>query len=275
MQASQAFANWRKLSGISGWFSLEAAMTFALIDEVQKSNGISGNLFEIGTHHGRSAVLLANMLAPTDERLAVCDIFDQQDGNVSRSGLGDRQIFERNVGPQLPCAEALQVFACMSDKLTEDQIGRSYRFFHIDGGHNTEEALGDLRLAARTLVPGGVIALDDAFRDVWPGVTEALLRFLQEFPDFAGLAIGFNKMLFARRELVTTYRERLLDREVLAEYHIRFPWHVKQMSFAGDQILVYYIPESLKGRTIRNLSREFVNSWGNRRLPVLSRALRR
>ena len=250
-------------------------MTFALIDEVQKLNGILGDLFEVGTHHGRSAVLLANMLAPTSERLAVCDIFDQQEGNVSRSGLGDRQVFERNIGPQLPRAEALQVFACLSDKLTDDQIGRNYRFFHIDGGHNTEEALGDLRLAARTLVPGGIIALDDAFRDVWPGVTEALLRFLQEFPDFAGLAIGFNKMLFARRDYVEAYREKLLDREVLAEFHIRFPWHVKQVPLADDQVLIYYIPESLKGRTLRNLSRELAHSWGNRRQPIISRTLSR
>jgi hypothetical protein len=273
MQPSQALASWRKLSAISGWFSLEAAMTFSLIDEVQKKNAISGSVFEIGTHHGRSAVLLASMLAAQNESLAVCDIFDQQQGNVSQSGLGDRQIFEQNVVSLLPSRNALQLFACLSNELTEDQIGRGYRFFHIDGGHDTGEALGDLRLAARTLVPGGVIALDDAFRDVWPGVTEALLLFLQEFPDFVGLAVGFNKMFFTQKAYVETYRKMFLDRQVLADYQIRFPWHVKQVMFASNPILVYYVPESLKLHTLRNVSRKFVRGWGKGQLPILTRSV--
>jgi hypothetical protein len=245
-------------------------MTFALIDEVQKLNGISGSLFEIGAHHGRSAVLLASILAPAGQRLSVCDIFDQQQANVSQSGLGNRQILERNISHRLPRAEALQIFACLSNTLTEEQIGQDYRFFHIDGGHNMDEALADLRLAGRSVVRGGVIALDDAFRDVWPGVTEALLQFLREFPDFAGLAIGFNKMLFTHRDFVTTYRSMLLDREVLSEYHIRFPWHVKAVPFFEDSVLVYYIPERLKRRTLRNVTREFVRSWGKKRLPIIT-----
>ncbi|MDZ4657291.1 MAG: class I SAM-dependent methyltransferase [Bythopirellula sp.] len=275
MQVPQALASWKRLSNISGWFSFEATMMFALIDEVQKANGITGNLFEIGTHHGRSAVLLANMLAPSQEKLAVCDIFEQQGENVSHSGSGNRKIFEQNVCAQLPRTEALQVFACLSDQLTAEQIGNGYRIFHIDGGHNTHEALGDLRLAAKTLTPGGVIILDDAFRDVWPGVSEALLLFLQESPDFAGLALGFNKMLFTHRASIEIYRQKLLDRTQLAEYHIRFPWHVKQVPLAGSDVLIYYVPESLKRRSISNLSRGLAHSWGQRRLPIVTKSVSR
>lgn len=270
MQDSQALSSWKRLSPISGWFSFEAAMLFALIDEVQKNTGIKGNLFEIGTHHGRSAVLLANMLAPTEERLGICDVFDQQGDNVSHSGSGNRKIFENNVCPQLPRKDSLQVYACLSDQLSPEVIGESYRIFHIDGGHNTDEALGDLRLAAHTVVKGGVIVLDDAFRDVWPGVSEALLLFLQEFPNFAGLAVGYNKMFFTHRDMIETYRKALLSRELLSKYGISFPWHIKQVSLAGSQVLIYYVPESLKTITLRNFSRRLVRSWGNRRLPVIT-----
>lgn len=274
MQVAQALLSWKRLSSISGWFSFEAAMLFALIDEVQKTNGIGGNLFEIGTHHGRSAVLLANMLAPTAEHLGICDIFDQQGENVSHSGSGNRQVFENNVCPQLPRPDSMRVFACLSDQLDPEVIGGGYRIFHIDGGHNTDEALGDLRLAARTIVKGGVIILDDAFRDVWPGVSEALILFLREYPDMAGLAVGYNKMFFTHRDSIETYREALLDRARLAEYRIRFPAHVKQVSLADSRVLIYYVPESLKQPTLRNFSRRIIRSWGSRSLPVLTSSVK-
>lgn len=50
-------------------------MLFALIDEIQKERGIAGDLFEIGTHYGRSALCLAAMADAKHEQLGLCDLF--------------------------------------------------------------------------------------------------------------------------------------------------------------------------------------------------------
>ena len=53
-----------------------------------------------------------------------------------------------------------------------------YWFFHIDGGHNPDEALHDLHLAASSTITQAAIVIDDPLTPVWPGVAEAIFRFL-------------------------------------------------------------------------------------------------
>ena len=176
---------------IHGWFSFEAALLFAWIDEVQRQMGVSGDLFEIGVHRGRSAVLLSHMLGG-NEALGVCDLFGEQVGNVSRSGAGDRAEFNSNMRRFGKAHDRLQVFAKPSSQLSPDEIGARYRFFHIDGGHNADEALGDLRLSAACTRPEGAILIDDPFRSEWPGVTEAVIRFLDSTPECLRRGGGFQ-----------------------------------------------------------------------------------
>jgi len=52
---------------VEGWFFPIDAHLFAIFDEIQKREGIRGNLFEIGVHHGKTALFLSRMAAP-DER---------------------------------------------------------------------------------------------------------------------------------------------------------------------------------------------------------------
>jgi hypothetical protein len=75
MKPNQAEKLFRKTKKIHGWFSFEAAMLFAWIDDIQKSSGLVGDIFEIGVHHGKSAVFLGAMLDPILENLSVCDLF--------------------------------------------------------------------------------------------------------------------------------------------------------------------------------------------------------
>ncbi|HWD75957.1 MAG TPA: class I SAM-dependent methyltransferase, partial [Solirubrobacteraceae bacterium] len=171
MQPAEVRAVTRRTRGIQGWFSSEAAGLFGLLDEAQRSAGVQGDLFEIGVHHGRSAVLLSHLARP-GERLGVCDLFGAQEQNVSDSGSGDRGIFEANMAALASGFDRLDVFAMASDRLTPEQLGGPYRLFHIDGGHLREEALSDLRLGAAVLDPRGAIAVDDPFSVAWPGVTE-------------------------------------------------------------------------------------------------------
>jgi hypothetical protein len=137
MRAAEVRQAWRSIRPIDGWFSSEAAQLFGLLDAVQARAGVLGDLFEIGVHHGRSAVLLCHM-ARAGESVRVCDVFGAQSDNVSRSGRGDRSVFEQNIAARAPDFDALEIFEKRSAQLTREEIGGPYRFFHIDGGHLTE-----------------------------------------------------------------------------------------------------------------------------------------
>ena len=181
--------------GVEGWFFPIDAYLFAAIDEIQKRDGISGNLFEIGVHHGKTAIFLARMLRDA-EVLGVCDVFEQQELNRDRSGEGSRELFEKNMrafgGPA-------RVFAKSSAELTTNDTTTNCRFFHIDGGHRPEDVMADLETASRALNANGIVALDDLFNPNWPGVSEGFYRFIANRPDvLAPILIGGNKVFFAR-----------------------------------------------------------------------------
>ncbi len=190
---------------VEGWFFPVDAYLFGLVDEVQRREGIRGNLFEIGVHHGKTAIFLARCRRDP-EVLGVCDVFEQQELNRDRSGEGSRELFLRNMA-----THPVRVFAKESARLTVEDTTSECRFVHIDGGHRAEDVLNDLRVAERALLPHGVVAVDDAFNPNWPGVSEGMYRFFSAHPGtFAPLLIGGNKVLLARPASVARY-ERHFD----------------------------------------------------------------
>lgn len=227
--------------GIAGWFRDEAAMLFGWVDEVQRRHGVEGDLFEIGVHHGRSATLLGKMLRP-DEALTVCDLFGDQAGNSSASGRGNLDIFQRNMAAVAGSDLKLRIIQKNSAALDREECGQSIRFFHIDGGHHCHEARADLRLAAACLNARGVIAVDDPYNPQFPGVTEAIIRFLDDHPQFRALMLGFNKMLLVQKEACSLYESELRRREVQEAYNLVDPWATKELPFHGSPLLIFYVP---------------------------------
>jgi hypothetical protein len=228
----------RDSRGVKGWFLPAAAALFGLLDEAQKSAGIHGDLFEIGAHHGKSAVLLGRM-ARDDESVGVCDIFESQEANASKSGAGDRATFDRNMRSIAPAA-SVRVYEKPSSALTPQEIGSPYRIFHIDGGHLAEEALADLQLAAAVVDQRGLIVVDDPFAYQWPGVTEGILAFCHEQPEFQVVALGFNKLVLAR----DSHRE-MYDRAIIANEHAyidRTIYVRKTLPVAGAATAIFLTP---------------------------------
>ncbi len=178
---------------VEGWFFPIDAYLFGMIDEIQKREGIRGNLFEIGVHHGKTALFLARAAA-AGERVGVCDVFEQQDLNRDRSGEGNRGIFMEHMRRRAPEVD-LRVFAKPSDQLTIADTTTGCRFFHIDGGHRPEDVAADLATAEAALLPDGVIALDDLFNPSWPGVSEGFYRANR---TVVPILIGGNKVFFSR-----------------------------------------------------------------------------
>ncbi len=227
---------------IHGWFTPEAALLFAWIDEIQKSNDIIGDMFEIGCHHGKSTLCLGAMVRPEKEKISVCDLFGNQDANISGSGSGDLDIFSRNMAPIKESGVKISIFQAKSNTLTPDDIGNKYRFFHIDGGHNCEEALSDLNLAAKCVVEKGVIAVDDPFRPEWPGVTEAIIRFLDSNAQYCAIIVGFNKLFITRREYASIYLREIRQKEKRNKHGLGYPWYTKVLPFHGHPLEIFYVP---------------------------------
>lgn len=204
----------RATADVEGWFFPIDAYLVGLLDALQKEMGVHGNLFEIGVHHGKSALLLARAAASGDV-LGVCDVFEDQPANLDDSGEGSRELFLRNLRVfSVLSPERLRIFAKRSELLTREDT-TTCRLFHIDGGHRPEDLIADLRVAARALAPAGVVVVDDVFNPSWPGVSEGFFRFMWEEPEtFTPFLIGGNKVFLTRPAEAGRYRERLASDEV-------------------------------------------------------------
>jgi hypothetical protein len=185
---------------IAGWFSPDACLIFMAYNQLLAEAGLSGDVLEIGVHHGLSAIGIA-ALRGEGRRFVAVDLFDElQAHNVSASGLGNRARFRQNMARFYDDLGFLTDIATPSDALDAADLGSTFTFCHIDGGHSAKEAYADLALSTAITTPGGLIALDDYFNPAFPGVGEAAITFNLDHPGaLQPIAIGFNKALFQRR----------------------------------------------------------------------------
>jgi hypothetical protein len=184
---------------IEGWFSRDAALMFMAYNEVAASQGIAGDVLEIGVHHGLSAIGLSAMRGDGARFVAV-DLFEQfQQQNISASGQGSRRRFERNMAEFFDDIGFVRCIVGASSALQPADLGGGFAFCHVDGGHTMRETFQDLELGAQILVPGGLLALDDYFNPAYPGVCEGAVKFwLTHDSVLTPIAVGFNKVLFQK-----------------------------------------------------------------------------
>lgn len=220
--------------GVEGWFFPIDASLFAMIDTIQQREGIRGNLFEIGVHHGKTALFLSRMSGP-DELLGVCDVFEQQELNRDRSGEGSRELFSRYLH-EYGGREDVRVFAKLSSSLTTEETTTRCRFFHIDGGHRPEDVINDLEVADRALLPDGVVAVDDVFNPSWPGVSEGFYSFVGK-GAFVPIVIGGNKVLLTRPEAVSRYERHWQQLDEWRELIAPLPFALERKEWLGRNVL--------------------------------------
>ena len=70
-----------------------------------------------------------------------------------------------------------------------------FRFISIDGGHTAAVVVNDLRLAERTLLAGGVTALDDILNHDWTGVPTGFAAYVASGGALVPFALVPNKLL--------------------------------------------------------------------------------
>jgi hypothetical protein len=212
------------IGGVEGWLSPTTASMIAEILLGQTESDVGGDVCEIGVHHGRLFLILANAAAAGETAVAV-DVFGDQEKNVDQSGRGDRAVFERNVALYAPAARVEILQESSLDLHCPSFLERRFRFMSIDGGHTAEATANDLWLAERTLAGKGVAALDDILSSMWTGVITGLMRYQAEGGALVPWALVPNKVFLARRDAVQHWQDFLRTRFplALAKRDLEFP----------------------------------------------------
>lgn len=238
------FAVYRRVGHrtVAGWLKPQVLDLLAALSAAQTARSVSGGIAEIGVHHGRLFIGLHLLLKPDEKSLAV-DLFADQAMNIDRSGLGDEQIFVRNVVRHAGSADGMTVLSTNSlqidGRTVRENLDGGARFFSVDGGHTSETVEHDMRTAQDSLVDGGVVIADDVFNESWPGVVEGTFRYLDDPAALVPFAIGFNKVLLTQREFADEYRQVMIDMaETKALFH-------KASTMHGEQVEVLSVPTTL------------------------------
>ena len=170
---------------VPGWFLDIDAQLFVGVNALQTARGIRGNMLEIGTYYGKSAILLGYCLQP-GERLIISDIFEQTD-SLSVEGKAEhekyhatlrQQEFEKNYRrfhSSLP-----ELIVGSSVELDRAGMAKQFRLVHVDGGHEYDVVKEDILTAQTLLGPGGIVIFDDWSQPHCPGVAMALWETYQE-----------------------------------------------------------------------------------------------
>ncbi|MDH6124178.1 class I SAM-dependent methyltransferase [Kitasatospora sp. GP82] len=165
---------------VPGWFWKADQQVFDWLLDRQTAAGTTGDILELGTYLGRSAILLGGHLGP-GETLTVCDLFDSDapdDDNSAEMSMSyrhtlTRRAFEANYlafHRRLPT-----VIQAPTSVLADGRIpAGSCRFVHVDASHLYEHVADDIQVARAALGPNGLVSLDDYRSEHTPGVAAAV-----------------------------------------------------------------------------------------------------
>ncbi|MGW2250655.1 class I SAM-dependent methyltransferase [Kitasatospora sp. NPDC001660] len=258
-----------KRDDIPGWFfSLDRA-AFGHLLSAQSAAGVAGDILELGSYLGRSAVLLGDHLRP-GERLTVCDLFDSDAGdadNAAEMAMSyhktlTRSAFEANYlafHATLP-----EIVQAPTSVLADGRIpAGSCRFAHVDASHLYEHVAGDIAVARAALADDGLVALDDYRSEHTPGVSAAVWEAV-----FTG---GLRPVLLTPMKFYGTWGDAAAARDVLLGRDWRAEGYtVDEDTIAGARVLRlnYQVKAPVQRSTPRRLALELLP-------PVATRATRR
>ena len=197
---------------VDGYASYFDAQLFEFLLDVQSEAGIEGGMAEIGVHHGRSFFILAKARLAHEKALAI-DIFEDDAIYRDPRGLGRGARFKQNCERLDVVLSPDEIFTGSSTDIGPAEIRRRVgpvRFFSVDGGHRYDDVLHDLRLAADSLAPGGIVVADDFMNPQWPEVSLATVDWLKNRGDAMTPFLSTPaKLYICGRGHKSFYQERL------------------------------------------------------------------
>ena len=166
----QVFAG---LAEVQGWMTRDQAQR--LWSAAQRLSG-PGRIVEIGSYHGRSAIILSSAAEAGIEVYAIDphggnDRGPQQLEGEFEDGQRDHETFLRNLR-EAGVAERVRHVRKPSQDATDDVPGL-LEVVYIDGAHRYQPARADIVRWGAKVAPGGTLLIHDSFSSI--GVTLALL----------------------------------------------------------------------------------------------------
>jgi len=225
---------------VEGWIEPEILSVVFTIDAIQNKLRFTGGAIEIGVHHGRFFIALANLCDASSDLVAV-DVFADQQKNIDRSGRGDEAVFRQNI--DLHCNKLNAAIRTVRTDSLDLKIGGGnevkagkFRFVSIDGGHTAMHTYNDLLLAEQLVSDGGVVFVDDILHLDWMGVIEGVMRYRLFTPgNLVPFLVAANKMMLCKATHHGTYLEYFAKQFPLEEKKV-YRW-------AGNMIAVGKAPE--------------------------------
>ena len=164
------------------------------------------NALEIGTWHGRSGVILATYvnekygiyygIEPDPQR---ADITYNNCGIVCPNG---HVYVEKNISTNSQLLERHQPWL---------------NIVHIDGEHTFNAVYNDLNIVKPLMLRDGIIILDDFFFDMYPQITQAVFKWLDQNPDWTLLCVGSCKGFLCNKISYKKYADMILDESFITE----------------------------------------------------------
>lgn len=156
---------WESVAEIPGW--LTEGQARMLWDAVLRLPA-GATVVEIGSHQGRSTVVLGHAARSVGARVVAIDAF--VDGRLF-GGASTRELFEANVAAA-GLDDVVELVVGYSTRLRPEWT-RSFDLLYVDGKHDYWTYVDDLRWSAH-LPPGGEILVHDCFSSI--GVTAGTLH---------------------------------------------------------------------------------------------------
>lgn len=178
---------------LEGWLEDYAALRSLDLLWWQEQKGVRGPLVEIGVFRGRYFSLLLESAARTGDAVLGIDTFQY---------VGMDQV-RTEIAAGFPDAPEYAFLPVPSTDLVPSDIlsalGRKKpRFISVDGSHEFEDVVWDLRLCEEILAPEGIVSVDDFINPVTFGVNQGVHAFFASSRSLVPFAYIANKLFLAR-----------------------------------------------------------------------------
>jgi predicted O-methyltransferase YrrM/GT2 family glycosyltransferase len=181
---------WSAVTGVEGWMTeAQARLLFRSAADVEAGSSI----VEVGSHHGRSTVILARA-AQEGITIVAIDPFDDPRWGGGTESL---EIFSRNIR-NAEVGDRVRLVRSLSSQALASWDGGSIGMVYVDGAHDRATAFEDIDGWARRLRPCGLLLVHDSFSSV--GVTLAVLQRFLARNDFEYVGVAGSLLALRRSD---------------------------------------------------------------------------
>ena len=217
-------ATFRSIADVQGWMTEGQARR--LWDRAS-TLAAGASVVEIGSYHGRSAIVLASAAADGVEVVTVDphagnDRGPQQIKAVAEEGERDHQTFLGNLKRAGVHERVRHVRHPSQSAAAQEAVEGEIDLLYIDGAHRYGPALADIRAWGARVADGGTMLIHDSFSSI--GVTLAIMRALFTSGEFRYIGRSQSMTEYRREQLKGVARVRNLLRQ-LAE----LPWFARNV----------------------------------------------